>query len=229
MRKGLQYSKEIADIFITIDADLQDDPYAIIEMVEKYKQGNEIVYGVRNNRDSDPLLYKMCATAYYKILKLLDVKSVSNHSEFRLIDKSVVAEIVKRTESALYIRGICAQMNVKYDSIYYARKPRTKGKSKYNYKSLLDVAFDGVTQAGSRPLMSIFYTGLFILFIGILLIFTKRDVPNNGMYSVLCILAGINLLALSAIGQYIGRILIQVQNRPETEEEEILDTRKNKQ
>ena len=210
LRQGLLYALDKADVFVTIDIDLQDDPYAICEMVKKYNEGAKIVYGVRDNRDSDSLLKRFLSWGYYNTLKILGVKSIKNHSEFRLMDKEVVKEITKYNNSNLYLRGLCHKMDVKSDEVHYPRYPRTKGQSKYNYQRLVQTAFDGITTAGDIPLLFIVYFGVFNLLLGAAM-FIANMFNSQIIYGLLFSMFGIIEITIGLIGQYIARILMQLQ------------------
>lgn len=211
---GLKESLKDADIFITIDADGQDDHNAIYQMVKNNIKGDEIVYGVRLARKEDSKIRGFIADIYYWIIRKLGVKSVDEHPEFRLMSKKVVEYICKHNQSSLYIRGICASLNVKSSSVYYVREKRKLGISKYNFSKLVQTAFDGISNAGAVPLTSIIYAGLLFILLGIISFVLTLIYNCNGLYAFILIISGINLIALGVVAQYVGRILIESQNRP---------------
>ena len=142
---GLMTAKEKADIIISMDADLQDDINAIDEMIKKYEEGNEIVYGVRSSRKKDSWFKKTTAEAFYKFMKIMGVDIIFNHADYRLASKKVLNELEKFEEVNLFLRGIFPLIGYKYDIVYYERNERFAGESKYPLKKMLNFAWDGIT------------------------------------------------------------------------------------
>lgn len=197
-----------ADIYITIDCDLQDDINAIPEMVEKYLLNQvDVVYGVRNDRNTDTFFKRVAAEIYYKlnstILSISGKKGgLYNHSEFRLVSKNVVKFLKQIKEHNLYLRGLIYNKNFKHEIVYFCRKKRKAGFSKYNIFSLTELAINGIVNQTILPLRLIFAFALIFLIISI---FTK---------SSLFFSSSINLFAIGLLGEYLGKVFVEVQNRP---------------
>lgn len=211
------------DLYITIDADLQDDINIIPDMIESNYQGNEIVYAVRNNRETDSIFKRKSAEYFYKIQKMLGIDIIENHADYRLISNKVLIELGKYKEINLFLRAIFPLIGFKSDLIYYKRFARTEGESKYSILRMLKFAADGITSFSIRPLRMIFILGLitFIitLFISIWIfigaIFTNNTVPGWASTTLpIYFLGGIQLLSLGIIGEYIGKIYIESKARP---------------
>ena len=149
---GLLTAKNYADIIISMDADLQDDINVIDEMIEKYKNGNDIVYGVRNSRKKDSFFKRFTAENYYKLMKLLGIDCVYNHADYRLTSKRVLNELENFKEVNLFLRGIFPLLGYNSDIVYYERKERYAGKTKYPLKKMLNFAWDGITSFSIKPL-----------------------------------------------------------------------------
>ncbi len=219
---GIQEFYESYDCLITIDADLQDDISVIPQMLEKFRNGTHIVYGVRNDRDSDTFFKRSSALFYYYLLKKLGVKVVVNHADFRLASKTVLTELLKYGEINLFLRGIFPTIGFKNDIIKYRRKKRLAGETKYPLRKMLAFAIDGVTSFSIVPLRLITYIGLFI-FIGsiiasiyVLYSYLYKNVVHGWASTALplYLLGGIQMLFLGVMGEYIGKIYKEVKNRP---------------
>ena len=149
---GLEYSKDICDFTVTIDADLQDDTDVIEQMVDKYLDGCHIVYGVRKDRKTDSYFKRTTANCFYKIMKLLGAKTVDNHADFRLLSKRAIEILMQYKERNMFLRGIVTKIGLKSDSVYYCRKDRAAGKTKYPLKKMLSFAWEGITSLSTKPL-----------------------------------------------------------------------------
>ena len=192
-----------ADIYITIDCDLQDDTNVIEDMIKKYKENNlDIVYSIRKNRFSDNLLKRIPAQIYYKILHLIGIKSLDNCADFRLVSNNVVKFLRQLNETNLYLRGLLFNYNFKYDIVYYTRTKRIGGTPKYNFKDSFDLAIKGITNFSLRPIRIIFITGFCLFIFSILL------------KSLLILMTAINLMSLGIIGEYLGHMFNEVKKRP---------------
>lgn len=211
-----------ADIFITIDADLQDDINSIPEMVNKYSQGYEIVYGVRNDRSSDGFLKRNISQFYYKLANYLGVKGIYNHADYRLMSKKVVNILKNLKECNIYLRGLIPSLGFNSCSVYYSRKKRIAGCAKYNFISLSALAIDGITSFSVTPLRLITLIGFFCFFMALLMsiysilsyIYSK-DVPGwASLFVSIYFLGGIQLLSIGIIGEYIGKIYKETKQRP---------------
>ncbi len=219
---GLTVAKEEADMIISIDADLQDDIEAIEKMVDSFHNGNDIVYGVRSNRKKDSFFKRQSAQFFYKLLAFLGVETVYNHADFRLLSKRAVAELCKYEESNLYLRGMIPLLGYSTDTVTYERKERTKGESKYPFKKMLGLALDGITSFSIKPINLIVSLGILILF-GCLLAavyafvsYFQGNVEKGWTSLILSIwfLGGVQLISVGVIGEYIGKIYMEVKKRP---------------
>ncbi|MBA3901302.1 MAG: glycosyltransferase family 2 protein [Bacteroidetes bacterium] len=219
---GLFSEEENADCFITIDVDLQDDIIAIEEMVDKYLEGNKIVYGVRENRDNDSILKKHTAQLFYKLMERLQVKTIYNHADFRLIDSSIIKELRNFKEVNIFLRSIFPLMGFEYTSVHYKRRKRMQGESKYPLKKMISFAWEGITSFSVKPLRMLFYTGLIFFLLSMVLgvwvlISLIAGETIQGWASILLIIllfSGINMISLGIIGEYVGKIYIETKERP---------------
>lgn len=219
---GLFIAKEHADITISIDADLQDDIEVIPEMVMKNSMGCDIVYGVRKERKTDTLFKRTTAQCFYKLMNLLGVKSVYNHADFRLMSKRAVEQLCKYRERNLFIRGIVPLVGYQTDCVYYNRTERLAGDSKYPLGKMINFAIDGITSFSVKPVRLVFSMGLIMLLIsfGILVYvlhsyFTGHTVEGwSSLMLSIWFIGGCILTSLGIIGEYIGKIYIEVKDRP---------------
>jgi len=219
---GMFTCKTMADCIITIDADLQDDINVFEDMIHAYLKGNLIVYGVRDNRDSDTFFKKFTAQTFYKLMQVMKVKSVYNHADFRFIDSRVISELEKFNEVSLFLRGIFPLIGFKSTNVYYARSPRLAGDTKYPVRKMLHFAWNGITSFSTAPLRLIFFVGitmfLLSLFFGAwVTIATLSGHTIKGWSSTLLvnlIFSGINMICLGIIGEYVGKIYQEVKKRP---------------
>lgn len=219
---GLMLAKEEADMVICMDADLQDDIDAIDEMVDKYYEGFDIVYGVRNSRKTDTFFKRFTAQAYYKLLLFMGVDIVYNHADFRLMSKRVLNEMENFKEVNLFLRGIVPMIGFPSTNVYYERHERFAGESKYPLKKMLHFAFDGVTSLSVKPIRLITTLGGLIFIFSIVMLLYSMIVHFLGhsligwssiMVSVWA-LGGLQLLAIGVIGEYIGKIYMETKARP---------------
>ena len=191
-----------ADIYITLYFDLQDDLDVIPEMIEKYKNKNvDIVYGVRNNRDVDPIIKKILAKLYYKLSAFLGIKQMPQCADFRLVTNKVVNFLRNSKETNIYLRGLLYSLNFSYDKVYYRRKERLSGVPKYTFVKLYELAMDGITSSNNTIRLINIPAVLFLL----IAIFTRNEVFFVG---------SINLFAIVLIGEYITKIYTESKNRP---------------
>lgn len=219
---GLMDSIDKCDITISIDCDGQDDISAMEQMVDEYLNGCEIVYGVRSKRDTDTFFKRFTAEGFYKFLKFMGADIIYNHADYRLISNRALKELAKFSEQNLFLRGMIPLVGFKSTSVYYERHERIAGESHYPLKKMLGLAFDGITSLSIRPLQMITTLGMFvsaISFIGsiwsVLSQFTGRTVPGwASMTCIICFIGGIQLISLGVIGEYIGKIYIEVKHRP---------------
>lgn len=219
---GLMEVRNNCDITITIDCDGQDDIHAMNKMVEEYLNGCEIVYGVRDNRETDTAFKRVTAESYYKILKLMGAEVVYNHADYRLLSARVLQELAKYKEVNIYLRGMIPLVGFKSTSVYYKREERYAGKSHYPLSKMLSLAFDGITSLSIKPIRMIMGLGMFIAvlsFIGVVWSFVVRLAGNAvsgwaSMTSIICFLGGIQLICLGVLGEYIGKIYMETKKRP---------------
>lgn len=219
---GLITVKDMSDVTISIDADLQDDVAVIEEMIDKFHAGNDIVYGVRRERKTDTFFKRTTAQAFYKLMGLMGVKTVYNHADFRLMSKRAVEEFSKYKETNLFLRGMMPLIGYQTDRVYYDRKERVAGESKYPFKKMMALAFNGISSFSVKPISLILGMGLIIIFAAVLAAiyafvsyFTGHVVPSwTSMILSIWFLGGLQLLAIGLVGQYIGKIYIEVKQRP---------------
>ena len=219
---GLMYAKEDADMSISIDADLQDDTKVIEEMVDKYNQGIDIVYGVRNDRSSDSFFKRFTAQSFYIIMNMLGAKSVYNHADFRLMSKRAMDELALYKETHLFLRGIMPELGFKTDCVYYSRKERMAGESKYPLKKMLSFAFNGITSFSVKPLTMILWLGFAAIFISIAAIiyslvrhFQGATITGwTSLFASIWFIGGVQLICVGVIGQYVGKTFMEVKERP---------------
>ncbi|MDD6848860.1 MAG: glycosyltransferase family 2 protein [Oscillospiraceae bacterium] len=219
---GLTVAKEHADMVITLDADLQDDIEVIPQFVQKYYDGNDIVYGVRNNRDTDTAFKRSTAQGFYKFMKFLGVDIVNNHADYRLMSQRAIRSLLEYNEVNVFLRGIIPTIGYKSDIVEYSRKERFSGESKYPLKKMLSFAFDGITSFSVKPLrISLllgalsFFVSLIILVYCVVQFFLGNTVSGWASLSVsVWALGGIQLLMLGIVGEYIGKIYLETKHRP---------------
>lgn len=219
---GMHTVTDRCDACVTIDADLQDDPYVIPRMVELFKEGNEIVFGVRSSRETDTWFKRNSALGYYKFLRRLGVESVYNHAEFRLMSHRALKLLGEYGETNLYLRGIVAQIGLKTAVVTYPRKPREAGESKYHLPQLLSLSIDGITSFTAKPMRIIFYLGLILFLISCVVAiwaminyFAGKTVTGwTSLILSVWFLGSLILISLGILGEYVGKIYIEVKHRP---------------
>lgn len=219
---GLLTAKEHADIIISMDADLQDDINAIDEMIEKNNNGCDIVYGVRNKREKDSWFKRTTAEGFYKFMKIMGVDVVFNHADYRLTSKRVLDNFADYHEVNLFLRGIFPLIGFKSDIVYYERNERFAGVSKYPLKKMLNFAWDGITSFSVKPIRMVLNIGIIMFAISILMLIyalTVKLLGNtvSGWTFIICsiwMIAGVQMLSLGIIGEYIGKIYSETKARP---------------
>ena len=219
---GLMTVKDECDAAVTLDADLQDDVDAIDKMLEKFAEGNEIVYGVRASRESDSFFKRNTALAFYRLMNLLGAETVDNHADFRLMSKKALQALEGFGEVNLFLRGMVPMLGFKNDRVYYERKERTAGETKYPLKKMLAFAFEGITSFSVKPIRMITLLGAVIFFASIVMLvyflirhFTGHTVSGWTSLAVsIWALGGIQLLSLGVIGEYIGKVYLETKKRP---------------
>ncbi len=211
-----------ADFYVTLDADLQDDPTVIKKMIAKAKEGADIVYGVRNNRDCDGLFKKFTALAFYKLMRLLGVKSVYNHAEFRLMSRRAVEGVKQFPERNLFLRGIVTLVGFKSAEVFYKRLPRLSGDTKYSWKKMAALAWNAVSSFSVVPLRLVTFAGFMmclvsLLFLGLMFYWWANGQTVHGWFSLVTIItvfSSAQLLSLGVIGEYVAKIFVEVKKRP---------------
>lgn len=219
---GLMEVKDSCDITVSVDCDGQDDIHAVSEMVDAYEKGAEVVYGVRSSRKADTLFKRFTAESFYKLLAAMGVEVVFNHADYRLISARVLHEFAKFEEVNLFLRGMIPLVGFNSTSVYYERKERIAGKSHYPLRKMLALAFDGITSLSIKPLRMITAAGLItalVSFIGIIWSVIGHIAGNTvagwtSMTCIICFLGGIQLVGIGVLGEYIGKIYMEVKHRP---------------
>ena len=219
---GLMTVKDICDMAITMDADLQDDINAIDDMVEKYNEGCQVVYGVRSARKTDTFFKRFTAESFYRFMKSMGADIVYNHADFRLMSRRVLQELDGFREVNLFLRGIVPLIGFKSANVYYERSERFAGESKYPLKKMLAFAVNGITSFSTKPLKLITAIGFIMSLISaaaIVWAFVVKILGHSelGWSSTMCsiwLIGGIQILALGIIGEYIGKIYAEVKQRP---------------
>ncbi|MED4344884.1 glycosyltransferase family 2 protein [Heyndrickxia coagulans] len=219
---GLETARDFSDCVISIDADLQDDVDAIEMFIDKFNEGYEIVYGVRDKRDTDTFFKRNTALFYYKLMGKLGVNLVPNHADYRLLSKRALDEFVKYQEENIFIRGIIPLLGFKSAKVYYDRKERFAGESKYPLKKMLAFAFDGITSFSIAPVRFVTFLGFVLVFVGIVIaiytlcakIFSYTISGWTSLMLSVWLVGGVQLLAIGIIGEYIGKIFKETKRRP---------------
>ena len=219
---GMMAARERADIVVTIDADLQDDVEAIEEMINHYLDGCDIVYGVKTSREADPWLKRITAEGFYRLQQNMGINVIFNHTNFRLMSKRALEALSEYSERNLYLRGIIPQLGFRSAEVEDVIRERTAGESKYNYTKLLLLAVDGITSFSTKPISFIVGMGLFSLLISIVmaiyvLVSYVEHLSVPGWASLmlsLWFIGSMLLLSIGVVGQYIGKIYIEVKARP---------------
>lgn len=216
---GLTTAVDHSDMVITIDADLQDDVNIIPKMVEQWSTGADVVYGVRNNRQSDTWFKRHTAKWFYRLMGHFGVKMVPNHADYRLLDKRAICALLKYRERNLFLRGIVPLVGYKSAKVYYTRKERYAGKSKYPLKKMINFAIDGISSFSIAPIRAIMYLGVTIVLLSVVLMFytvVQRFMGHTtaGWSSLMIsiwFLGGVQLVSLSIIGEW-ERCLPRLRN-----------------
>ena len=228
---GLEYSVDKCDAMVSIDADLQDDENVIVDMVKQVQQGADIVYGVRKERKTDSFFKRFTAQTFYKLMQSADKDMLYNHADFRMMSSRAVEALLQYGERNLFLRGIVRKLGFNEGFVYYDRKARTAGESKYPLKKMLAFALDGITSFSVKPIRLILNLGVVIFAVSVLILLYSliRKLCGqtvSGWTSLVCsiwALGGIQLLALGVIGEYIGKIYNETKRRPRYIIETVLD------
>lgn len=219
---GLESVIDRCNAAVSIDADLQDDPDAIISMVDEFKEGAEIVYGVRASRKTDTAFKRGTAHAFYKFQKAMGLDTVYDHADFRLMSNRALQMLSQYEEENLFLRGIIPQIGLKTAVVKYERAPRAAGESKYPLRKMLSFAVDGITSFSAKPIRMIFFVGLVLLILDIavaawVMVSHFCGHAMSGWASIMLsvwFLGSLVLIALGIIGEYIAKIFTEVKHRP---------------
>ncbi|KRL81568.1 glycosyltransferase family 2 protein [Secundilactobacillus paracollinoides] len=219
---GMQEAVKTAAAVVPIDADLQDDPAVIPEMVDQFVAGKDIVYGVRNNRETDTWFKRNSALLFYRTLAFLGVRMVQNHADFRLMSKRAVKTLLQYPERNLFIRGVIPMLGFSSTKVYYKRRPRTAGKSKYPLKKMISFAWEGLTSLSIAPVRAILVLGVITVLLGVAalvysLLSKFLGLAVHGWSSLMIsiwILGGLQMASLGIIGEYVGKVMNEVKQRP---------------
>ena len=219
---GLMEAKSRCDITISIDCDGQDDINAMDAMVDAYRDGCDVVYGVRSKRETDTFFKRFTAESFYKILNAMGAEVVFNHADYRLMSARVLEEFARFREVNLFLRGMVPLVGFKSTCVTYERHERMAGESHYPLSKMLALAFDGITSLSIKPIRFITGVGVFVAlvsFIGVLwaVIEAALGLTVSGwasMTSIICFVSGVQLICLGVIGEYIGKIYLESKHRP---------------
>ena len=219
---GLMTVKSEADMVISMDADLQDDIDAMDEMVKKYLDGCDIVYGVRSNRKKDSFFKRFTAEGFYRLMKTLGVETVFNHADYRLMSKRALDGLAEFKEVNLFLRGMIPMIGYRTDTVFYERAERFAGKSKYPLKKMISFAFEGITSLSTKPIRMIAWLGFLVFFVSIIMLiyivcrfFAGETVTGwASVATSVWAIGGLLLLSIGVVGEYIGKIYLETKGRP---------------
>lgn len=233
---GLMQIKDTVDMSISIDADLQDDIAVMEEMIQQYHDGADVVYGVRKQRDSDRFFKRFTAETFYKLMHILGAKTVYNSADYRLMSQRSMMALEMYGEANLFLRGIIPDLGFVTGKVYYARKERTAGESKYPLRKMISFALDGITSFSMKPLTLILYGGLLTIFLSILFLIygfyrhAQGDtIPGwSSLFVSIWFLGGVQLASLGVVGQYVGKNFMESKKRPRFLVQEYLGDKKRR-
>lgn len=219
---GLAAAADYCDITVSIDADLQDDITVIPQMVERFQDGCDIVFGVRCERKTDTWFKRTTAGMFYRMMNSLGVSTIENHADFRLMSRRAVLALLDYKERNLFIRGIVTKLGYKTDCVYYDRSARLAGESKYPFKKMMNFAIDGITSFSVKPVRMVFMMGVLFLIIALIMliyvltaVFMGRSVSGwPSLILSVWLVGAFILMGLGIIGEYVGKIYTEVKNRP---------------
>jgi len=219
---GMLEAAKHADMAVTIDADLQQDIEALDQFIACYQRGCEVVYGVRNNRDTDGFFKKMTATGFYKLMGLLGCNVMQNHADYRLLSKAALQALMEYKEVNLFLRGLIPTMGFPSDVVYFDVKKREAGHSKYTLKKMLALAVDGITSMSTRPLRMITVWGFLVSMFSMVMIVVclvdwmigKNVQGYTTTLVVSLLMGGLTIFSLGVVGEYVGKIYMETKARP---------------
>lgn len=219
---GLSAAGKTSDCAVSIDADLQDDISVIREFILKFREGHEIVYGVRRKRDTDTFFKRNTAQGFYKMMQRMGVNLVYNHADFRLMSKRALDELQRFEEANLFLRGIVPLIGLRSTNVYYDRKERLAGKTKYPLKKMIAFCFEGITSFSVTPIRMVMAMGICSFFISLLFgmyflglkFFGETETGWTSLITSIWMLGGLQLTAIGVVGEYIGKIYNEAKRRP---------------
>jgi glycosyltransferase involved in cell wall biosynthesis len=219
---GMMYAKDYCDFTITIDADLQQDINAMELFVKEYENGSEIVYGVRNSRNTDKFFKKMSATMFYKLMNFMGCQIYENSADYRLMSSMALEALSEYGEVNLFLRGIIPDIGLKSSVVHFDVFPRMQGESKYSLSKMLTLAADGITSFSIKPIRMVFSMGILAMLVGVIMIIHiiyehYFGYTVSGWSSIIMsiwVLGGSILMALGIIGEYVGRNYMETKKRP---------------
>ncbi len=234
---GLEWASLNGDVSISIDADLQDDTRAIDEMVDRYNQGTDIVYGVRKDRQTDSVFKRQTALMFYRLVRNLGEEIIYNHADFRLMSRRALKALMSYPERNIFLRGMVPRIGLSTACVYYDRKERMAGESKYPFSKMFALAMDGITSFSVRPLQWIYIAGFIMVFLALVAITYCLSVYQFsevvwGWTSILIsiwFIGGATLVSIGIIGEYVGKIYREVKRRPRYFVEKIVDGEEEQQ
>ncbi|MBQ7584393.1 MAG: glycosyltransferase family 2 protein [Lachnospiraceae bacterium] len=219
---GMLEARKTADCVVTIDADLQQDIEAMDDFLAKYMEGCDVVYGIRNDRNTDKAGKKVTAEGFYKLMRLMGADVIPNSADYRLLSAKALEALAGYPESNLFLRGLIPTMGFRSDVVYFDVKDRTGGKSKYTLGKMLGLALNGITSMSTRPLEMIIVVGLAFCLLALIIFILSMIDWARGMVvqgwtttvALLCLIGGMNLLTTGLVGLYVGKAYIEVKHRP---------------
>lgn len=231
---GIDLAVQESSCIVTIDADLQDDPTVIVDFVQAFNQGYEVVYGVRKRRETDTFFKRHSAAFFYRMMNWIGVELVPNHADFRLLSQQAALQLLDFKESTMFIRGIVPLLGFASTKVYYDRKKRIAGESKYPLRKMISFSIEGLTSFSIAPIKFILSLGMIALIVAIVItgytlsrkILGETVSGWTSMMISMWVLGGLQLISISIIGLYIGKIFIEVKHRPRfiIEQENFLDS-----
>ena len=234
---GLEWASLNGDVSISIDADLQDDTHAIDEMVDRYNQGTDIVYGVRKERKTDSVFKRQTALMFYRLVRNLGEEIIYNHADFRLMSRRALKALMSYPERNIFLRGMVPRIGLSTACVYYDRKERMAGESKYPFSKMFALAMDGITSFSVRPLQWIYIAGFIMVFLALVAIiyclgayqFSEVVWGWTSILISIWFIGGATLVSIGIIGEYVGKIYREVKRRPRYFVEKIVDGEEEQQ
>lgn len=229
---GYLTMKDRADCVISIDADLQDDIHAIDEMIEKFRAGSDVVYGVRSKRETDTPMKRITAEGFYRVMEALGTEAVFNHADYRLLSRKALDALAGYEEVNLFLRGLVPLVGFPSDVVYYERSERFAGESKYPLKKMLQFAWQGITSMSIRPIKIITGMGTLIFLLSLCMVvyfliqhFTGHTVAGwSSIVVSIWAIGGLQMLAIGIVGEYVGKTYLESKHRPRFHVQTILDS-----